>query len=114
MTKVVWLPNKTYYSYCECVAPNIPYWAIVILYRTLQSNTFQLVVATDGFTQATFVMYLYGELGWDRQHYVRPTMIGHYSTHRGRKLTFQHAYSNTGNGFRMHELVGNRGKKKKG
>ncbi len=26
MTKVVWLPNETDYSYCEFVAPNAPYW----------------------------------------------------------------------------------------
>ncbi len=25
MTNVVWLPNKTDYSYCEFVAPNTPY-----------------------------------------------------------------------------------------
>ncbi len=25
MTKVVWLPNETDYSYCEFVAPNTPY-----------------------------------------------------------------------------------------
>ncbi len=27
MTKVVWLPNETDYSYCEFVAPNTPYCA---------------------------------------------------------------------------------------
>ncbi len=26
MTKVVWLPNETDYSYCEIVAPNTPYF----------------------------------------------------------------------------------------
>ncbi len=26
MTKVVWLPNETDYSYCEIVAPNTPYY----------------------------------------------------------------------------------------
>ncbi len=26
MTKVVWLPNETDYSYCDFVAPNAPYW----------------------------------------------------------------------------------------
>ena len=72
------------------------------------------MVVTDGVTQATFVMYLYGELGWDSSDYVRRAMIGHYSTHRNKKLIFQHAHSNTGNGFRMHELAGNRGKKKTG
>ncbi len=25
MTKLVWLPNETDYSYCEFVAPNTPY-----------------------------------------------------------------------------------------
>ncbi len=25
MTKVVWLPNETGYSYCDFVAPNTPY-----------------------------------------------------------------------------------------
>ena len=25
MTKVIWLPNETDYSYCEFVAPNTPY-----------------------------------------------------------------------------------------
>ncbi len=29
MTKVVWLPNETDYSYCEFVAPNTPYYSIV-------------------------------------------------------------------------------------
>ncbi len=26
MTKVLWLPNETDYSYCEFLAPNAPYW----------------------------------------------------------------------------------------
>ena len=26
MTKLVWLPNETDYSYCEFVAPNTPHW----------------------------------------------------------------------------------------
>ena len=26
MTKVVWVPNETDYSYCEFVGPNTPYW----------------------------------------------------------------------------------------
>ncbi len=32
MTKVVWLPNKTDYSYCEIVAPNTPYLFFMFLW----------------------------------------------------------------------------------
>ncbi len=37
MTKVVWLPNETDYSYCEFVAPNTPYsfFLAVLLYTDL-------------------------------------------------------------------------------
>ncbi len=28
MTKVVWLPDETDYSYCEIVAPNTPYYPL--------------------------------------------------------------------------------------
>ncbi len=40
MTKVVWLPNETDYSYCDFVAPNTPYfWTFS--YVLLNINTYE-------------------------------------------------------------------------
>ena len=41
MTKVIWLPNETDYSYCEFVAPNTPYYlhdAVVLFYGVMFSS----------------------------------------------------------------------------
>ncbi len=37
MTKVVWLPNETDYSYCEFVAPNTPYYSVSVAERMLNT-----------------------------------------------------------------------------
>ncbi len=42
MTKVVWLPNETDYSYCEFVAPNTPYWDAKLQMAQTSSDNMKL------------------------------------------------------------------------
>ena len=76
---------------------------------SLQPNTFQLVIAYDPSRYQTFVMYIYKELGWDHQYFVRVSMIGYFSYKYTDENALQLAPSGKSTAFRMHERYGNKG-----
>ena len=76
---------------------------------SLQPNTFQLVIAYDPSRYQTFVMYIYKELGWDHQYFVRDSMIGYFSYKYTDENALQLAPSGKSTAFRMHERYGNKG-----
>ncbi|KAK2172014.1 hypothetical protein NP493_1002g01061 [Ridgeia piscesae] len=85
------------------VTPRMYYWDFD------SPNTFQLVIAYDPSRYQTFVMYIYKELGWDHQYFVRVSMIGYFSYKYTDENALQLAPSGKSTAFRMHERYGNKG-----
>ena len=76
---------------------------------SLQTNTFQLIIAYDPSRYQTHVMHIYMDMGWDNEYIERRSMIGYVALKSTEEKSLQLAPSMKSTAFRLGTRLGNTG-----